>query len=79
LAHKPIDNVYRRMQIDAEWSVRGEWTFSWWANVFVQRVSVTQPVESYDCRVSDDFRSANWTSMGRRQTHRTTALLQRLL
>jgi len=46
-----LDNVYGRMEIDAEWSVRGDWTFSWWAKgLRPTRVgnSVTQPVESYD-------------------------------
>ena len=43
---RALNNIYQRMQIDTEWSVRGERSFSWWAKDFVQHISVTEPVKS---------------------------------
>ena len=49
---RALNNIYQRMQIDTEWSVRGERSFSWWAKDFVQHISVTEPVKSGDFWVS---------------------------
>src|SRR5437667_91197 len=47
---RALNNIYQRMQIDTEWSVRGERSFSWWAKDFVQHISVTEPVKGGQVR-----------------------------
>jgi len=49
---RALNNIFQRMQIDTEWSVRGERSFSWWAKDFVQHITVTEPVKSGDFLVS---------------------------
>ncbi len=49
---RALDNIYQCMQIDTDWSVRSERSFSWWAKDFVQHISVTEPVKSGDFWVS---------------------------
>src|SRR5438094_8215418 len=49
---RALDNIYQCMQIDTDWSVRSERSFSWWAKDFVQHITVTEPVKSGDFLVS---------------------------
>src|SRR5437667_12267245 len=49
---RALNDIYQRMQIETEWSVRGDRSFSWWAKDFVQHISVTEPVKSGDFLVS---------------------------
>src|SRR5215510_5814397 len=49
---RALNNIFQRMQIDTEWSVRGERSFSWWAKDFVQHITVTEPEKSGDFLVS---------------------------
>ena len=49
---RALNNIFQRMQIETEWSVRGERSFSWWAKDFVQHITVTEPVKSGDFLVS---------------------------
>jgi hypothetical protein len=41
-----IQNIYRSMQIDEEWSIETERGFTWWASQFKQTMWADQPVEN---------------------------------
>lgn len=47
-----VQDLYQTMQVDAEWSVRTERGFTWWAKDHAQRVWADPPEESDGIRVS---------------------------
>lgn len=49
---KAIDEIYKIMLIDAEWSVREPGSFTWWPHGLAQRVSVTATAVSDGVTVS---------------------------
>lgn len=49
---KAIEYVYREMQIDREWSIRGERSFTWWGKDYAQHVWAEPVFEDNGHRLS---------------------------
>lgn len=47
-----LDSVYEYMQIDDDWSVRGDRSFTWWLGDLAQQVTASPMKESNGCDVS---------------------------
>lgn len=51
LGQDALDAVYEALQVDRQWSVRDDRSFSWWGHRLRQRVWVDEPRESHGDRV----------------------------
>jgi hypothetical protein len=49
---RAVDFVFRQMQVDAEWSIRGPREFTWWGHDLAQRVLAEPPIRDHGLDVS---------------------------